>query len=116
MKKLLLSLLSIFSVGTGAQELPGFSTSLDFDEFAVVEKYVEVLDPLFGKEISAKISLFKESSSPGESQRFELNTSTGYMLIEREDDNAFTLAIFSSSEIVIKIEEVYEKAMEEIEI
>ena len=116
MKKLLLSLLSIFSAGTGAQELPEFSTSLDFDEFAVVEKYLEVLDPLIGKEISANISRFKESTSPGDTQRFELNTAAGYMLLEREDDYAFTLAIFSSSKIVMKIEEAYEKATEELEI
>ncbi|WP_369985847.1 hypothetical protein [Thalassolituus sp.] len=116
MKKLLLSLLSIFSAGTGAQELPEFSTSLDFDEFAVVEKYLEFLDPLIGKEISANISRFKESTSPGDTQRFELNTAAGYMLLEREDDYAFALAIFSSSEILMKIEEAYEKATEELEI
>ena len=116
MKKLFLSLLSICSAGTGAQELPEFSTSLDFDEFVVVEKYLEGLDTQIGKEISANISQFKESTTTGEAQRFELNAAPGYMLLEREDEFAFTMAIFSSSEIVMKIEEAYEKATEELEI
>ncbi len=116
MKKLLLSLLSIFSSGTVAQEVPEFSTSLDFDEFSVVKKYLEGSDTEIGKEISDNISQFKDSTSTGETQRFELNSAPGYMILERDDELAFTMAIFSNSEIVLKIEEAYGKATEELEI
>lgn len=115
-KKLCLSLLSIFSAGTDAQELSEFSTSMDFDEIAVLEKYLQVVDAPIGKEISTNISRFKESTSIGESQRFELKTASGYMLLELEDEFALTIAIFTHFDTLMKIEEAYEKATGELEI
>lgn len=115
-KKLYLSLLSIFSAGTASQELSEFSTSMDFDEIAVVEKYLQVVDAPIGKEISTNISRFKESTATGESQRFELKTAPGYMLLELEDEFSLTIAIFTHFDTLMKIEEAYGKATEELEI
>jgi hypothetical protein len=85
---------------------------MDFEEFGVVTKYLRELDASLANEISASISQFKESTAGD--KRFELKNAPGYMLLEREDDYAFTIALFTSDAIRKKIEEAYERATEEL--
>lgn len=115
MKKFFLAfLIFLFSTIAVSQDLVEFSTSMDFEEFEVVLKYLDSIDKALAQEISTKIQKFKKSSTVGQSQKFKLDTIDGYMILEREDDYAFGIATFTAEETHTKIDDAYDQGTEEL--
>ena len=87
---------------------------MDFDEFAVVVEHLRASEAPLSEEISANIAEFKGSTAPGKGRTFQLKSAPGYMTLEREDERAFTLAIFTSPDVRKKIEAAYNSAGKEL--
>lgn len=116
MKKLFLAIIALFfgSANAASPSLVEFSTSMDFEEFKVVLKNLSTIDKSLAGEIAKNISAFKNSSTPGQIQKFELNTVFGYITLEREDNYAFAIYTFTSQETNSKIDTGYERGTKEL--
>ena len=116
MRKLFLAIIALFfgSANAASPNLVEFSTSMDFEEFKVVLKHLSTIDKSLAGEIAKKINTFKNSSTPGQSQKFEFDTVSGYMTLEREDDYAFAIYTFTPQETNSKIDTAYERGTNEL--
>ena len=116
MKNILASILALFIAQEAKtqEDLIEFSTSMDFEEFEAVVARLEVIDIGLAKEISEHVGNFKNSSSLEQSREFQLKSGPGYIYLEREDQYAFVIAIFSSKEVITNIENSYEQGINDL--
>ncbi len=91
-----------------------FSTSMSFDEFAVVVRYLKERDPEFGSEVGQAVASFKQTSQPGHAVQAELESVYGIIVLEREDSHTLGIATFTDEESNSKIEQAYKYAIEEL--
>ena len=120
MKQLLILLMSFFSSASiGGDQNKGlieFSTSMDFEEFNVVLKYLNLNSNEFGYELSEIIKKFKESTQPGDAQQVHLEGGRGHITLEREDEYSFGIASFTTDDKYSQLNNVYEAAIKELNI
>lgn len=106
--------LALLSGQSVASDLVEFSTSMDFAEFEVVVGYLRESDAALAEEISREISDFKAREAAGGTRKRSLVTSPGYIVLEREDEDALSVAVFSSARVHSEIEAAYERALSEL--
>lgn len=107
---------AFFSPSNMATEaLVEFSTSMDFEEFEIILKKLANIDSEFENDISIIVKNFQESSNVGESKKVNLETVPGYAVLEKEDDNAFSIAIFTLEKSNVKIEKAYDLGTTELD-
>jgi hypothetical protein len=120
MKRLLAILLSLFggaAIGNDHNKnLDEFSTSMDFNEFNVVLNHLNAINSKFASELSEVINKFKETTQPGESHQSYLKSGHSHITLEREDEYAFGIAVFSSKELNAQLDSAYEAAISELNI
>jgi hypothetical protein len=120
MKKLLALLCSLFGgVAIGGDQnknLEEFSTSMDFEEFNVVLNNLNTRNSKLASELADAIKTFKETTQPGESRQSYLESGHGHITLEREDEYAFGIAIFTSKEVSSQLDSAYEAAISELNI
>lgn len=111
------SLISSFFHGIASwwrQDLIEFSTSMDFDEFEVVLKYLENSDRNLARVVRDVLDEFRASTPIGESDTWKLVGDPGYIELEREDDQAFGIAVFATKHVTSLIDSAYERGIEEL--
>ena len=103
--------LSPVSLGSDLLE---FSTSMAFIEFATVIKHLKKSDETLASELSREIASFKANAAIGVSQRYDLANAQGYVVLEREDDYALSIEIFTDASAHAKIDAAFTSATEEM--
>jgi len=115
MKKLLALVSSLFISSTASgSELVEFSTSMDFDEFAVVLKHLGSTNAELSQELGAEISKFKDTTKPGDQIERKLSSTEGVLILEREDDYAFGIIVFATPQTHSELESAFENGTEEL--
>lgn len=101
---------------TIASELLEFSTSMDFEEFGVFVEHLRRADAAFAEEVARAIAEFKATQAVGATRRRELANELGYMTLEREDEYAFSIAVFTGSQLHSVVDAAYRSAAAELDI
>lgn len=116
MRAFILLMIFLVSAPVGAtdRKLVEFSTSMDFSEFEIVLQHLRNSEPGLAGEISKKLEAFKNSSVPSESQAFDLETTDGYIVLERDDEYAFVFAAFTTQRVRSNIDAAYEMGTREL--
>ncbi len=87
---------------------------MDFDEFAVVLKHLNASNRAITNEITKGLISFKNTTKPGQRQKLDFKSQSGYMLLEREDPQAFSIYIFTDKNANQELESAYEAACDEL--
>ena len=115
LRKIFATLVLAVSPGASASnDLLEFSTSMDFDEFEVVVEHLRRTDAMFAEEIARAIAEFKAAEDVGATWRRELANGWGHIALEREDDYALTIAVFTGSPLHERLNAAYQSAVAEL--
>jgi hypothetical protein len=106
--------LAVFPGASVSSDLLEFSTSMDFDEFEVVVEHLRRTDAMFAEEIARAIAEFKAAGKVGATWRREFANGRGHMTLEKEDDYALTIAVFTDSPLHEKLDAAYQSAAAEL--
>lgn len=110
----LLAALLLALSARGASELIEFSTSMDFAEFDVVLKHLKRSDAYFSQELQRHLADFQAEESVGGARRRELAKGQGYVVLEREDEQAFTIYVFTTAQRQADLQAAYDRATAEL--